>query len=245
MQKVLGLLALVGVLVLGLAWPARAGDGKSVEERLEAVEKRVTSVEETVNSLRAVLFEARMHANEAAAIATLRNFVSAQAHFQAVAVSDEDGDGVGEYGGVLELAGAVPGRMAARLSPPVLSPAFTPLNANGEATRSGYHYRVFLAAKGGAPLAEPAKGFAKGAGHDVESSEVLWCCYAWPERYGASGKRAFFVNQEGDVLATEDTAYSGTGAGPTGDAAFKTPGKISGPTAAGGPGTDGNTWTAL
>jgi uncharacterized coiled-coil protein SlyX len=242
MHKVLGPLAVVALLVPALAWPARAGDGKSVEDRLAALEKRVTAVEETVNTLRDFLFAARLEANEAAAIATLRNFVGAEAQFQAAAVTDEDGDGQGEYGGLMELAGAVAGRMAAPLSPPVLSPAFKTLNANGEVVRSGYCFRIFLAKKGGTPLAEPAQGFAKGSGHDVELSEVVWCCYAWPQKYGTSGKRTFFVNQEGDVLATEDAAYSGTGAGPAGDAAFKAPDKISGPSAAGATGADGNIW---
>jgi hypothetical protein len=79
----------------------------------------------------------------------------------------------------------------------------------------------------------------------VDLGEVVWCGDAWPQRYGASGKRTFFVNQEGDVLATEDAAYAGTGAGPSGDAAFKAPNGLTGPTRAGGIGADGNTWTPL
>src|SRR5262245_37277053 len=109
MRQVLGWSAVVATLVFVAAWPARAGDGKSVEERLAAVEKRVTAVEETVNTLREVLFEARISANEASAVATLRNLVSAEAQFQAASVTDEDQDGTGEYGGMLELAGAVAG----------------------------------------------------------------------------------------------------------------------------------------
>jgi hypothetical protein len=74
------------------------------------------------------------------------------------------------------------------------------------------------------------------------AGEVVWCCYAWPVKHGSSGLRTFFVNQEGDVLATESAAYTGTGAGPKPDAAFKAARKITGPTAAGRKGADGNVW---
>ena len=81
------------------------------------------------------LLAARLSANETAAIATLRNIVSAQAQFQQSGKADTDTDGTGEYGGFLELSGAAAGRMAAVLVPPVLSGAFRVLNAGGEVTR--------------------------------------------------------------------------------------------------------------
>src|SRR5688500_16015094 len=78
------------------------------------------------------LLAARLSANETAAIATLRNIVSAQAQFQQSAKADVDQDGTGEYGGFVELSGAAQGRMAAILVPPVLSGSFRVLNAAGE-----------------------------------------------------------------------------------------------------------------
>jgi hypothetical protein len=44
------------------------------------------------------------------------------------------------------------------------------------------------------------------------------------------------------VLQTEAAAYSGTGAGPAGDAAFLNAGVITGAIALGVAGQDGNTW---
>jgi prepilin-type N-terminal cleavage/methylation domain-containing protein len=188
------------------------------------------------------LLAARLSANETAAIATLRNIISAQAQFQQSAKADEDNDGTGEYGGFVELSGAAAGRMAAVLVPPVLSGAFRVLNVNGEVSRSGYFFTVFLPDNTGAPLQEPTAGFSTGGGQDPDLAETTWCCYAWPVNYNQSGNRTFFTNQGGDVVATEDSNYSGTGAGPAGDAAFQAGGSITGAVAIGIAGADGNVW---
>src|SRR5687768_18471453 len=70
------------------------------------------------------LLAARLSANEPAAVATLRNIISAQAQFQQAAKADEDNDGTGEYGGFVEVSGVAAARMAAILVPPVLSGSF-------------------------------------------------------------------------------------------------------------------------
>lgn len=188
------------------------------------------------------LLAARLSANETAAIATLRNIISAQAQFQQSAKADEDNDGTGEYGGFIELSGAAAGRMAAVLVPPVLSGAFRVLNAAGEVSRSGYFFTMFLPDNNGAGVQEPQTGYATGVGQDSDLSETTWCCYAWPVNYNQSGNRTFFTNQGGDLVATESNAYSGTGNGPGGDAAFQVANAITGSVAIGGVGADGNTW---
>ena len=191
------------------------------------------------------LLAARLAANETAAIATLRNIVSAQAQFQQSSKADTDNDGTGEYGGFLELSGAQAGRMAAVLIPPVLSGAFRVLNANREVTRSGYFFAMYLPgpAGPGEGVLEPAAAFAA-ADIDPDLAETTWCCYAWPVNYNQSGNRTFFTNQAGDVVATEDSNYSGTGAGPAPDSAFQAAGAgvITGNVAVGGAGNDTNTW---
>jgi prepilin-type N-terminal cleavage/methylation domain-containing protein len=158
------------------------------------------------------LLAARLSANETAAIATLRNIVSAQAQFQQSAKCDRDldaagvavGDGVGEYGGFIELSAADTGRMGAVLNPPVLSAAFQTLDADGNVTRSGYFFHMYLPdfAGDGSAIAEPQAGYADGD-VDVNLSETTWCCYAWPVNYQQSGNRIFFTNQAGDVLTIE------------------------------------------
>ena len=61
------------------------------------------------------LLAARLSANETAAVATLRNIISAEAQFQQTAKADTDNDGTGEYGGFLEMSGGAAGRMSAVL----------------------------------------------------------------------------------------------------------------------------------
>jgi prepilin-type N-terminal cleavage/methylation domain-containing protein len=188
------------------------------------------------------LLSARLNSNETAAIATLRNIISAQAQFQTTARADENNNGVGEYGTFAEMSGAQGVRSGAILNPPVLSTAFRAVNANGEVSRSGYLFQMWLPEAGGDGVAELGGGGAGGT-VDADIAETTWCCYAWPTNYGNTGNRCFFVNQGGDIVASEDNAYSGTGSGPSDEAAFSGTGNtITGPVATGMTGRDGNFW---
>jgi hypothetical protein len=181
-------------------------------------------------------------ANEVAAIATSRNAISALAQMQAMARIDEDADGTGEYAGFLEMSGGAVGRMTTgtTLNPPVLSGAFRTLTKHGEAYRSGYLYRIFLPDGRGNGVGEGPEGFLP-AQVDADLAETTWCMYAWPAAGTEVGQKTFFTNQAGDVLVTEDLRYNGPGGGPAADAAFRRPG-ITGQTAIGTTGNDGNTW---
>ena len=190
------------------------------------------------------LLAARLSSNETAAIATLRNVISAQAQFQQSAKADTDADGTGEYGGFVELSGGGAGRMAAVLNPPVLSGAFRVLNATGAVSRSGYFFKMYLPGAAGAAVGEPQTGYVAGSGVNSDLAETTWCCYAWPVNYGQSGNRTFFTNQGGDVVATERSTYSGSAGGPAAGAAFQAGGAtvITGAVAIGVAGQDGATW---
>jgi prepilin-type N-terminal cleavage/methylation domain-containing protein len=187
------------------------------------------------------LLSARMAANETAAIATLRTVASAQATFLQRARVDVDADGRGEYGGFLELSAAVAGRASGTAAPAVLSGAFRVLDANGEMAKSGYLFRVFLPDAAGAGVGEPQAGFTP-AMVNADSCESVWCAYAWPVNYQQSGLHTFFVNQAGDVLASECADYSGAGKGPAPESAFRNAGTITGPTAVFATGRDGGYW---
>ena len=54
------------------------------------------------------LLRARLASNESAAIGALRTMSSAQSSFQSSAGSDTDGDGTGEFAGLILLSNAVP-----------------------------------------------------------------------------------------------------------------------------------------
>ncbi len=191
------------------------------------------------------LLSARLNANETAAIATLRNISSAQAQFQATAKADSDNDGTGEFGCFVELSGNSDVRgstTVGKLNPPVLSGAFrNPVN--GFVSRSGYYFKIFLPASDGTAELPDASSSYDWTTVDDDLAETTWSCYAWPVNYGNSGNRTFMVNQTGDVVTTEDSAYTGS-TGPDGDAGFLTTAadSITGLTAVGATAGDGNMW---
>jgi len=194
------------------------------------------------------LVSSRISANETATIATLRTFTSAQAQFQQAAYADVDNDGVGEYGCLGELSASVNVRgRGTPIRPATLSGGFSAINANGQAVRNGYLYRLFLPDAGGLGLGELAGGGAD-AGVDADLSEATWCCYAWPAQFESSGVRTFFVNQNGDILATEDSSYTGPATTIVAGAAFRVGGNadsVTGPVANALTGRDGNFWKGV
>jgi len=160
------------------------------------------------------LMAARLNANETSAIATLRSISTAQAQFQTSAKADVDNDGSGEFGLFRELSAAAPVRDAANgtntggalLRPPVLSGAFRVLNGDGEVTRSGFHFKMFLPNAAGFAVSEVSLTALESTGPasiDADLAETTWCAYAWPSDQGATGHRTFFVSQKGDITASE------------------------------------------
>jgi prepilin-type N-terminal cleavage/methylation domain-containing protein len=200
------------------------------------------------------LLSARLNANESAAIATLKNISSAQSQCQASGVIDVNGNGAGEYGFFGELSGRVAVRGGTQtISPPVLSTAFGNVQAS-RVNRSGYVFQMFLPDDTSVGVAEDATGgYASGplaVATTAGQAETLWCCYAWPQVFGNSGKRTFFVNQSGDVLSTNSAtlAYSeSTGSRPAFSAALigTASAFMSSQVSANATGQDGNRWTVV
>ncbi|MBL8729988.1 MAG: DUF2950 family protein [Planctomycetes bacterium] len=198
------------------------------------------------------LLSARLNANESAAIATLKNISSAQSQCQASGVIDVNGNGAGEYGFFGELSGRTAVRNSTQsISPPVLSTAFGNVAA-ARVNRSGYVFQMFLPDTNAQGIEEDATGGDpdNGQGVDAGQAETLWACYAWPQVFGNSGKRTFFVNQSGDVLSTNGAAvaYSESTANrPIFSAAFLGTGTIamSAGVAANTLASDTNRWTVV
>ena len=212
------------------------------------------------------LMSARTTANESAAISTLRSIVTSQAQAQSSVAIDTDGDGSGEFGYFGELAGLLPCRISVaglpavgvagvdNLSQPLLPPAFGGVNGVSEVFKSGYMFQVWLPA---ATVAGAVAGIAEDAGGgklvapfpDSDNGEMLWCAYAWPNQVNWTGTRAFFVNQRGEIMQTANRgggAYSGSGGGPTFDAAFSAPLDMSSPVSGNGlAANDGNLWVTV
>jgi prepilin-type N-terminal cleavage/methylation domain-containing protein len=203
------------------------------------------------------LLSARLAANESNAIATLRNVVSSQAQFQQSAAIDSDGDGTGEYGFFGDMSGLFTldshsGPNVNVLNPPVLAASFRNIDAAGVVTKGGYCFRIYLPDAAGAGITEDgtqANGGQPLVIADANNCELGWCMYAWPMAFGSTGNRAFFVNQQGEIMFTlqaVNQAYTGVAAGPIATAAFiagaagmldrLTPGVAA---------VDGETWSTL
>lgn len=213
---------------------------------------------------------ARESSNEATAIATLRNLATCQARLQATGKIDCDNDGIGEYGTFLELTGSVAVRKSyltgeegppgsdfsvrgTVMHPSPMGPTMSNVDATGIGTRSGYCFRLFL------PDTSRVSGFVHEVGPAAEAwltggsgrvcvdlAETTWCAYAWPAVRGTSGTRAFFVNQNGDVMqsANEVAQWSGPAKGPPGHAALLGQG-ITAQMAVGTRGQDGDVWKVV
>ena len=176
------------------------------------------------------LMSARISANENAAVATLRSIAAAQQQFQASSSVDTDYDGGGEFGYFGEMAGVTnlrigssAGDVSAPLDPPYLATPFGNITAS-LVERQGYNYQIFLPDADGAGVTEALGALGTSLSPaDSSDCEVMWCCYAWPVDAGKTGMRAFFINQEGDIISQNNRVvigqYSGT-AGPAWSAAY-------------------------
>lgn len=194
---------------------------------------------------------ARAPANEAAAMATLKNIASAQAQCQASRAIDADEDGAGEHGYFAELAGrtVVRGPAGTRIQPPLLSAAFA--NVHGSVvTRSGYHFCIYLPGEDGIGLPEAATGGAANRAVEPDLAEIAWCAYAWPTSKDA-GTRVFFVDGSSDVLAAAnadeigDPIRFGAANPPPFDAAFRLAGSMLGKPATDATSADGTRWAIV
>lgn len=214
--------------------------------------------EPTGKELRIVIGETAIRSagqrrNEEAAIATLKNISSAQAQCQATGAIDTDNDGLGEYGFFGELSGkcVVRGDDARKIQPPVLSSAFSRIQ-RARAERGGYLFQLWLPGDGGQAVSEAEQGGSDGRPVVADHAELRWCLYAWPTT-AASGQRAFFVNQNGDVLAADNAGqknaglkYVGHDAPPAPAAAFAAgDGGLGATMAANAQGLDGQRWRVV
>jgi prepilin-type N-terminal cleavage/methylation domain-containing protein len=157
------------------------------------------------------LITAKIRANETAAVAMIRTVSTAQAQFRQSAAADEDADGQGEYGYFGELGGTVGVRGGARKTVTDLNASMAFVTASGEMLRSGYIYRMYLPEAGGVGHREAAGGGVASGVLDTSLAELHWCCYAYPQNYGATGEASFFVQERAEITRSEDPSYTGLG----------------------------------
>lgn len=138
-------------------------------------------------------------------------------------------------------AGAAIGAPVDTLEPAILATAFGNVNADatgdGFVERQGYNFKIYLpdqlfvgipengAGTGSAgSIAAPFPAAGVGGTLDPGNTEIMWCAYAWPVDAEKTGKRCFFINQEGDILQYDnrDQQYEALAA-PTFDSAYAQP----------------------
>ncbi len=186
------------------------------------------------------LLAAKANANETAAIATLRNLVSAQAQVAVTGKVDADRDGKGEFATFLELTGTVGVRSGyipasgtgpagsdfsstgEKLNPAILSATMAHVNGEGFVVKAGYAFKILLPDSGGGSGSAagfafergPATAIAIGGGTGkigVDLAETFWCAYAQPLAWGTTGTRRFFSYQRGDVMQSGNDVARGAG----------------------------------
>lgn len=192
------------------------------------------------------LVSARSGTNESAAIATVRSISQAEYQFRSQNLVDMNGDSGFEYGTVREMTGQDPLRgSAVRIRNSLLSPSLGSLDALGRLHKNGYVFQLYLPNASG----EGVAAIASNSGNiDAVLAASYWTCLAWPEKSGTTGRHTFFINQQGQILKTLSTSYSGTISTPEPGAALQgsVPKQIdSQQLAIGIPAADGNTWVAV
>jgi hypothetical protein len=173
------------------------------------------------------LSRARIASNETAAIGTLRSLSTAMAQAQSSGWRDADGNGTGEFVFLseLDLALEVPGPDASRDAsrPSMIESLASSARAGlGIARRSGYCFLLYLPTAAGTAV-EDDGATSSACVADALLREQRFAVYAWPERVGRTGNRAFVVTQQGEVFSAANqgkSPYEGSRHPPRPGAAF-------------------------
>ena len=157
------------------------------------------------------LLNARIQANEQAAVARLAAIDSAQALAIEARHLDLDHDGLGEYLFLDELAGDLPLRGGGqRLAEPRLDAGFT-WDSPGIGVRNGYRYRIDLRLENGERVW--ASGESAASALDIDQAERSFAVYAWPDR-SDSGRAVFVFDPEIGLYSSDNLAPQQAYAGP-------------------------------
>lgn len=210
------------------------------------------------------LQRARLTANEASALITMRALGQAQAQVVAGPSIDSNGDGQGEFGYFAELAGLSvtrvdsggvvgPGGPSSKLVPNALLAALGNVQ-NGVVSYSGYLFQVWLPGPTAAGLTpgiaeDPAGGKLAGPFPDPINGSMSWCAYGWPLNRNKTGTPCYFINERGQILMYNNNGaveYSGVAGGPNFDAALSVAGDMRSALAINGvTSVDGNSWIVV
>ncbi|HVS19529.1 MAG TPA: prepilin-type N-terminal cleavage/methylation domain-containing protein [Planctomycetota bacterium] len=210
------------------------------------------------------LQRAKLTANEASALITMRALSQAQNQVVTSPQIDSNGDGQPEFGYFAELAGLSvtrvdsggvvgPGGPSSKLVPNALLAALG--NVQGSVvTYGGYVFQVWLPAATAAGLTpgipEDATGGKLTAPFpDPVNCASTWCAYGWPLALDKTGTPCYFVNEQGQILMYTNRGavkYTGLAGGPNFDAALSVAGNMKSAMGINGvAAVDGNLWVVV
>ncbi|HYE06481.1 MAG TPA: hypothetical protein VEL07_13280 [Planctomycetota bacterium] len=128
----------------------------------------------------------------------------AQIQFQAGGYCDQDGDGVGEYGLLGELAGV-------RGTPASPDIRLTLLGADyADGHHDGWRYAIHVPDRIGVAVREPALAGPRASDADAaDAQERAWVAYAWPVAAG-DGAMMYAIDQSSEIYAQPFTGESPT-----------------------------------
>jgi len=126
------------------------------------------------------LLRSRMSANEAGAAGAMRTISTGEVAFQTAGFVDSDGDGVGDYGSLAQLADPD----GAGATPPFIDSVL------GGGAKHGYNFTVAVTL--GSATTQPA-----------------YTCTAVPAAAGRTGYRQYFVDESGVIRYTADGSAVG------------------------------------
>jgi hypothetical protein len=194
------------------------------------------------------LLEARIGANEAAALARVKSLASSEAEVMDRVALDLDHDAIGEALLLQELTGSSRLRGCKK---PLSPPATVPMTflQEGVGTNNGYAYRVDLPATNGGMTSQSLA--RDGLDICADEAEISFWIYAWPLEPGKTGRKVFAYSSEGDLWVSDNLGsgqgYSGAEVQPTFNAT-ETVDAPKGAEADASPshrGRDGGTWVRL
>lgn len=169
------------------------------------------------------LLRSRVGANEISAISTLKTFTAGEEQFRSSCCVDQDSNGIGEYGWIVELSGSGNYRV---VGGNCQNAPFIPATFNGDCSqKSGYFFTVYLATDAYVwSNIYAAAGVADSGSGTWGVCEENFLAYAWPSVYGKSGNRVFALSAQGQIMQTANgstaTPIQGTGNVPEADAAL-------------------------
>ncbi|MHC5039717.1 MAG: DUF2950 family protein [Planctomycetota bacterium] len=172
------------------------------------------------------LLHARVGANEASARASLKQIHTGQGQFQAARCVDQDKDGIGEYGFLMELGGLViPRNELSRRGSWTVSPYISRLHgtvdANGGSQKNGYCFKIYLPGPDGTVLEETDKKLPEVDPRAADGQEKRYLLYAWPAEAGRTGLRTFAIDPQGRIYEKLKTRFSGPSNPPPWDEALQ------------------------